>query len=307
MKQCQTNKTNPKEKQNHVPPQTISQNIPQKLTLFAILSITLLSVIIITAYNLIPYCDTKTTETSSIPIQANQHELTHNDQKIINSTQQQTFDAIIDDTTQNPRPGDPNSNKINLTPYLTYQDHDGNTIREYRFFDNMKPTQKNIHSRENFFNCTDFQNMIDKYKLNSFPLKWTTGRENLYNYEYDKEGHMKRKNDWEVSQANYQFIQTNQPNDITESLTKDIQGEKGFRNKSDCYLNTIDNIDIQEIIHDPDYQDHTPYLRLITKNLVLEFDWLSLITARFTSYLPNVSNAQLYAAEMQQSIAEARQ
>ncbi|KOR75742.1 putative outer surface lipoprotein [Candidatus Phytoplasma pruni] len=29
--------------------------------------------------------------------------------------------------------------KINLTPYLEYSDKEGNTIREYRFFENMEP------------------------------------------------------------------------------------------------------------------------------------------------------------------------
>ncbi|NWN45564.1 hypothetical protein HR065_00495 [Candidatus Phytoplasma pruni] len=265
---------------------------PKKFTLFAILSITLLSVIIITAYNLIPYFLTTKTEKSSIPIQANQHELTHNDQTIINSTQQQTFEAINDDTTQNPRPGDPNSDKINLTPYLTYQDQDGNTIREYRFFDNMEPTQKDIRGRENFFNRTDFQNMIDKYKLNAFPLKWNTGRENLFNLEFNEQQKVKMKYGWPVSQANYQLIQTNQPYNTIESLTKDIQGENGFWNKSDSCFNTTENIDIQTIINDESYKGKTPYIRFITKNLDLEFDWLSLIIARFNSYLPNVAKAQ---------------
>ncbi|XXP77523.1 MAG: hypothetical protein AB3N34_01100 [Lettuce witches'-broom phytoplasma] len=40
------------------------------------------------------------------------------------------------------------------------------------------------------------------------------------------------------------------------TITKDIQGKNSFWNKSDCFLNTIDNIDMQEIINDPNCQDH---------------------------------------------------
>ncbi|MEC4558818.1 MAG: hypothetical protein U9532_01350 ['Conium maculatum' witches'-broom phytoplasma] len=187
--------------------------------------------------------------------------------------------------------------KIALKPYLEYPDKEGNIIREYRFFDNMEPTQKDIHGKAVFFNRIDFKNMTDKYKLHSFPLQWSTGRENLRNYEWDTNDQIKVKNGWESSQANYQFIQTNKPDNTIDSLTKNVKGENGFWNQSNCYLNTISDIDLGQVLNlSQEETNNMPYLPLMTKNLVLEFDWLKLITTRFASSLPHTALAHKHLA-----------
>ncbi len=161
----------------------------------------------------------------------------------------------------------------------------------------MEPTQKDIHGKAVFFNRINFQNMTDKYKLHSFPLQWSTGRENLRNYEWDTNDQIKVKNGWESSQANYQFIQTNKPDNTIDSLTKNVKGENCFWNQSNCYLNTISDIDLGQVLNlSQEETNNMPYLRLMTKNLVLEFDWLKLITTRFASSLPHTALAHKHLA-----------
>ncbi|WP_373403112.1 hypothetical protein [Candidatus Phytoplasma solani] len=129
----------------------------------------------------------------------------------------------------------PTQNQSLLDPYLTYPTHEGDIIREYRLFPNMVPTQKDHADRTNYFERQDFEDMMNKYDLKTFPTRWTNGRENLYNLEYEN-GKRKTNHDWTVSKANYSLIQTNQPNNSPEMMTQDIEGANGFWNKSDCFF-----------------------------------------------------------------------
>ncbi|MFB0638540.1 MAG: hypothetical protein AB2N28_2670 [Candidatus Phytoplasma solani] len=197
-----------------------------------------------------------------------------------------------------------NNQSLLLEPYLMYQTSEGDIIREYRLFPNMVPTQKNHAGRTNYFERKDFQDMMNKYDLKTFPTRWTNGRENLYNLEYEN-GQRKTKHDWEVSKANYNLIQTNQPNNTPEMMTKDREGANGFWNKSNCFLNTTANIDIFDILN-RNIKNNTPYIRFLTKNLEVEFNWLKLIACEFKEFMPLTAKAQQYAANAQQYTAMAQ-
>ncbi|MBP5835770.1 coiled-coil domain-containing protein [Candidatus Phytoplasma meliae] len=189
--------------------------------------------------------------------------------------------------------------KLSLEPYYTYKDKEGNTIREYRLFDKMHPTQKDIKGNPNFLERKDFESIMSKYGLQVYPIKWTNGKENLYNCEYDSDMTVKEHYGWRVSKANYQLIQTNQPNNTTELLTKDKYGDNGFWNKSNCFLNGITNIQIDQVLNS-NIKNKTPYIRLMTKNLELEFDWLNFICTHFKNKLPKTADAQERIADAQE-------
>ncbi|MDV3196017.1 MAG: hypothetical protein Q8885_00575 [Candidatus Phytoplasma stylosanthis] len=179
---------------------------------------------------------------------------------------------------------------LETKPYIKYYDSEGNTIREYRFFKNMHPTQKDINGRTVFFDKQAFQDCLNKIGISCYPIQWSHGRDYLGEYELDSDGIKKIKYLWAVSKSNYQFIQTNKPDVTTELLTKDSYGVRedyninNFYNESWCFLNTCRNIDIFKTFSEEIDSEKMPYLRLITKNLELEFDWLKFITYEFENY-----------------------
>ncbi|MDV3167890.1 MAG: hypothetical protein Q8781_00250 [Candidatus Phytoplasma stylosanthis] len=179
-------------------------------------------------------------------------------------------------------------------PYLKYYDSEGNIIREYLFFQNMHPTQKDIKGRTVFFDKKDFEDCLNKIGISCYPLQWSHGRDHLGEYEFESDGNEKLKYGWPVSKSNYQFIQTNKPYAKTNLLTRDKHGDDDFYNRSNCFLNTCQNIDIFNVITELDDYSKIPYLRLITKNLELEFDWLYFISKEFKDYCSdcykNISN-----------------
>ncbi|WP_373402744.1 collagen-like protein [Candidatus Phytoplasma solani] len=193
-----------------------------------------------------------------------------------------------------------NNQSLLLEPYLMYRTSEGDIIREYMFFSNMVPTQKDHAGRTNYFERKDFQDMINQYELSSFPTRWTNGRENLYNFEYEN-AKIKKKHDWYVSKANYNLIQTNQPNHTPYKMTQDIEGDNGFWNQSTCFLNGIVNINIFNFS-----KNNTPYIRFVTKNLEVEFDWLTLIACEFKEFMPLIAQVQEYTAWAQQNTARAQ-
>ncbi|WP_373375646.1 hypothetical protein [Candidatus Phytoplasma solani] len=191
-----------------------------------------------------------------------------------------------------------------LEPYLTYQTHEGDIIREYRLFEGMQPQGKDHTGQTNYFERKDFDEIMNKYELTSFPTRWTNGRENLYNLEYEN-GKLKPKHDWIVSKANYNLIQTNQPNNTPRMMTKDIEGANGFWNKSICFSHGCDNKDLKNLLYFEN--DKTPYIRFLTKNLEVEFDWLTLIVCEFKEFMPLTAEAQKNTARAQQYTAEAQE
>ncbi|WP_373402987.1 collagen-like protein [Candidatus Phytoplasma solani] len=197
-----------------------------------------------------------------------------------------------------------NNQSLLLDPYSTYQTSEGDIIREYGLFPNMVPTQKDHAGRTNYFERQDFENMMNQYDLKTFPTRWTNGRENLYNLEYEN-GKRKTNHDWTVSKANYNLIQTNQPNNTPYMMTKDIKGDNGFWNQSNCFLNTIRNIDISDILNS-DIKNNTPYIRFLTKNLEVEFNWFDLIACEFKEFMPLTAEAQQYTARAQENTALAQ-
>ncbi|MGZ3139711.1 hypothetical protein PSOLA_00470 [Candidatus Phytoplasma solani] len=208
--------------------------------------------------------------------------------------------------------GQPTHQSLLLEPYLTYQTHEGDIIREYRLFPDMVPTQKDHAGRPNYFERKDLQDMMNQYDLKTFPICWTNGRENLYNLEYEN-GQEKKKHGWEVSKANYNLIQTNQPNNTPYMMTQDIAGANGFWNKSNCFLNNTANIDIFEILNSY-MKNNPPYIRFVTKNLEVEFDWLKLIACEFKEFMPltaeaqeNTFWAQYYRVSLQHNTTRAQQ
>ncbi|AYJ01151.1 hypothetical protein CWO85_01210 [Candidatus Phytoplasma ziziphi] len=122
----------------------------------------------------------------------------------------------------------------------------------------MKAKEKNHSGKINYFHRKDFENNLIKYDLNMFPIEWTDGRENLYNLEYDSNGEIKHKHNFDVSKANYNLIKTNKPDNTPNMMVKDVEGANGFWNKSDCYLNATDNMNIICVLNDSCWKDYTP-------------------------------------------------
>ncbi|MDV3196018.1 MAG: hypothetical protein Q8885_00580 [Candidatus Phytoplasma stylosanthis] len=183
-------------------------------------------------------------------------------------------------------------------PYIKYYDSEGNIIREYRFFKNMHPTQKDINGQIVFFDKPAFEDCLKQIGINCYPIQWTNGREHLGEHEIYSNIRIKYKHDWKVSKSNYQLIATNKPNEKTKLLTKDIFGVNSFYNKSWCFIYTCQNIDIFKTFSEEIDSENMPYLRLITKNLELEFDWLNFIAIEFKDYCSdnykNISNYIYY-------------
>ncbi|MGZ3140193.1 hypothetical protein PSOLA_05720 [Candidatus Phytoplasma solani] len=192
-----------------------------------------------------------------------------------------------------------------LEPYLTYQTHERDIIREYRLFPNMVPTQKDHAGRTNYFERKDFQDMINQYELASFPTRWTNGRKNFFNLEYEN-AKLKKKHNWEISKANYNLIQTHQPNNASEMMTKNRKGDNGFWNESNCFLNTTANIDIFDILNS-DIKNNAPYIRFVTKNLEVAFDWFDLIACEFFEFMSLTAKVQQYTEETQYYTAKVQE
>ncbi|MFB0638320.1 hypothetical protein [Candidatus Phytoplasma solani] len=192
-----------------------------------------------------------------------------------------------------------------LEPYVQYTNTQGDIIREYRLFEGMQPQGKDHTGRTNYFLRQDFYDIMNKYELSIYPTRWTNGRENMNNFEYENR-QVKKKHNWYVSKANYQIIQTNQPSNSPALITRDIEGDNGFWNQSTCFLNSIENQKISNILNS-NVKTKTPYIRMITKNLEVSFDWLKLISDEFYYYMPLTAKAQRYTKKAQKYIALAQQ
>jgi hypothetical protein len=162
-------------------------------------------------------------------------------------------------------------------PYLTYQDKEGNTIREYNFFPGMKPTGKDHKGRLNYFSFQEFIENCKKYNFNTFPVIMGEGSENIWNIEYEK-GEEKKINRWKVSKANFNLILTNKSDNSFYNMTKSTSGNfddyNGFVNKSICFLDNKTFLDfLEEAKERPSEFDKYTHMRFVTKNLETEFDF----------------------------------
>ncbi|WP_349401997.1 putative membrane protein [Candidatus Phytoplasma solani] len=192
-----------------------------------------------------------------------------------------------------------------LEPYNIFSDHEGNIIREYKLFDTMQPKAKSHSGYNVYFERKDFDEIMNKYELESFLTRWTTNRENLCNYEYENSGRIAKKHGWGISKANYQIIQTNKPNNTAYNMTQDREGNSGFWNKSNCFLNSINNQDLKDVLVFEN--DKTPYIRFCTKNLEVEFDWFNLIATEFRDYMPQTKEVQEYTVKAQENTVKAQE
>ncbi|CAP18646.1 predicted outer surface lipoprotein [Candidatus Phytoplasma mali] len=180
-------------------------------------------------------------------------------------------------------------------PYLTYEDQNGDIIREYKFFENMIPKEKDNIGRINFFSKKDFLDNMDKLKLDTYPIIWNEGIEKLgvleTNEKLKNKGIIKQPN---IYKSDYRFIYTSIPNGSDkELLTKfsNVTGIKrgrindniSFSEKSSSNIDLMSNSSIRRLIF---LKDEVNCIRLMTKNLKLSFDWVRLITDKFQKYLP---------------------
>jgi hypothetical protein len=187
-------------------------------------------------------------------------------------------------------------------PYLTYQDKEGNTIREYNFFPGMKPTGKDHKGRLNYFSVPEFIANCKKYNFNSFPVIMDEGSENIYNIEYEN-GDVKKRNGWKVSKANFNLILTNKPDNssksMTESTSKAVYNYNDFVNKSICFLDSKTFLDfLEEIKVCPHEFEKFTHIRFVTKNLEAKFDsyyfWLNNLNDVDLDKLKKFQNYYIY-------------
>ncbi|WP_373403111.1 hypothetical protein [Candidatus Phytoplasma solani] len=68
------------------------------------------------------------------------------------------------------------------------------------------------------------------------------------------------------------------------------------------FLNTIRNIDVFNILNG-DIKNNTPYIRFVTKNLEVEFDWLTLIACEFQEFMSLTAAATYYTVMAQEHTA----
>uniref|UniRef100_UPI002FF1C568 coiled-coil domain-containing protein n=1 Tax=Candidatus Phytoplasma prunorum TaxID=47565 RepID=UPI002FF1C568 len=181
---------------------------------------------------------------------------------------------------------------ISDEPYLEYKDQNGNIIREYKFFEDMFPKEKDKEGRINFFHKKDFVERLRKIKLNHYPIIWTEGIDNFG---------VTRKNQQnkDVFISDYRFIYTSLPKGNVDQLIKmDFKlsnAENGIINDSISFSKTknksIDLMSSEDIEKSVFEHRRVFCIRLMTKNLKFEFDWLRFICYNFKDKLPKTSEA----------------